>query len=333
MKSLKKSVTLLLMGCFCTLMGQNHAELATMKFNDALLFMNNGEMFRGRSLLVEAILMDVREGHYSYDLALSYYVEEDFRTAVGILENRISNENGAAVEFYLLLGSCHLLQGNTEGAATAYEAGLKRYPDSGVLFLEQGNLQRGIGHIAKALSSYEKGIEADPDFALNYFRAAQLCMGMEKYARAMVYAETFINLEPEDQRSATAARLLQEVYGRYLQGNGERYYGGKVSFEKLVAIDLGNSARKAQHLDLESLSRIRTAFIRGYYGQGHDTMAPEPLLDYQKKALDAGHMEAYNYWLLSPLDPEAFRAWKSGHAQEWASFEEWIGREQLARPR
>jgi len=339
MESLKKSLVLLLISSFCTVVAQTDAETAELKFNDALLFMGNGEMARGRSLLREAIAIDGTEGCYPYELALSYYVEEDFRAAARILEDRISRNGTAGVEFYLLLGNCRAMQGDTEGAAGAYDDGLKGYPQSGALFLEKGNLQRGGGHLARALTNYESGIEAEPRFAMNYFRAAQACLAMGKDARAMVYAETFINLEHGDPRSATAARLLQDIYGRYVEhGRGAKsgadngqYYGGKVSFERLVAIDMGGSARKAHRLGLGQLSEIRTRFVRDYYAKGHNTVHREPLFDYLKEVLDAGHMEAYNHWLLSPIDPQEFKLWKSHHPQEWAAFSDWIGLEGTVR--
>lgn len=316
-----------------TLMGQTSDEIALQKFKDALLFINNGEMARGRLFIKEAIDIDSKDMRFPYELAYSYYVEEDFSTTIRILENWIDKGSANHAQFYQLLGNCYALQGNCEEAFAAFAAGLAKFPDSGPLYLEKGNMERNRGHLAKALSNYEKGIEVEPQFSLNYFRAAEMCMAKGKHAKALVYAETYINLDTESSRAATASRILYEIYSKQLKNDADtnffgskgHYYGGKISFEQLCTVDLKEAIKKYNQLDLASLDAIRTTFIKKYFEKGHNVTHPEPFFDYQKKILDAGHIQAYNYWILAPNDIEAFNKWKSDHKQQWSDFVGWIG--------
>jgi hypothetical protein len=48
------------------------------------------------------------------------------------------------------------------------------------------------------------------------------------------------------------------------------------------------------------------------------------LFDYQKKVKEAGHMEAYNYWILMKGDEEGFIKWHDADKSKWDDFVDWF---------
>ena len=48
------------------------------------------------------------------------------------------------------------------------------------------------------------------------------------------------------------------------------------------------------------------------------------LLEFQKRIIDAGHWDAYNYFLFSPCYPEEFEKWFETHDKELEKFVNWF---------
>jgi hypothetical protein len=82
-------------------------------------------------------------------------------------------------------------------------------------------------------------------------------------------------------------------------------------------------------IDINSLDKVRTAFVEQYYKMGNDTIYPNALFSYQKKVLDAGHMEAYNHWILMKGDEDAFIQWRDGNKEKWEKFITWFSENKI----
>ena len=77
-------------------------------------------------------------------------------------------------------------------------------------------------------------------------------------------------------------------------------------------------------IQLATLNTIRTGFINNYFAEKYNEKYPVVLFNYQKKMIDLGLFEAYNYWLLMKGDEETFSKWYDQHQQEWKDFTGWF---------
>jgi GH15 family glucan-1,4-alpha-glucosidase len=82
-------------------------------------------------------------------------------------------------------------------------------------------------------------------------------------------------------------------------------------------------------ITLSTLDRIRTKFLEFYYKKEFDKSNPNVLFEYQNTIKDAGHLEAYNYWLLCMGDEESFKSWRAANQEKWKSFADWYNNHQL----
>jgi hypothetical protein len=48
------------------------------------------------------------------------------------------------------------------------------------------------------------------------------------------------------------------------------------------------------------------------------------LFNYQKKVKDAGHIEAYNHWILMKGNEDGFEKWHSENEEKWDNFVKWF---------
>lgn len=82
-------------------------------------------------------------------------------------------------------------------------------------------------------------------------------------------------------------------------------------------------------IDINSLDNIRTRFIELYFNGDNAKNYPDILFDYQQKVMNAGHMEAYNHWILMKGDENGFEKWHSENKEKWDGFTEWFSDNQM----
>lgn len=323
--------------------GQSDQDNALIKAKKAVVLLDEGKIDQGIKLLKEAQKLDPDRIDYPYEIAYAHCLREEYKEAIKILK-KLTDHKNVTDQVFQLLGNCYDMMGNSDKAFEAYDEGLKKFPNSGKLYLEKGNVYWGQKNYEKALPLYEKGIEVDPTFPSNYYRAALIYCNSKTEVWGMIYGEIFINLEPNSKRTADISKLLFDTYKSEIQFKNDSTIS--VSFCQLgnmsinafddpsnVKLPFGMmiyepimmmSTLHEKAIDLNSLDRIRTRFIESYYQGENDKKYPNVLFEYQYKMLKAGHLEAYNHWLLLKGDEEGFEKWKAANEDKWDKFVEWI---------
>lgn len=323
--------------------GQTDKDKALEKGRTAVDLMDNGKIDESIKLLEEAQKLDPDKFDYPYEMAYAYYMKQDYKGAIKILE-KIVDHKDVSERLFQLLGNSYDNLGKTNKAFEAYDAGLKKFPNSGMIYLEKGNVYWVKKEYGKALPFYEKGIEVDPKFPSNYYRATLIYCSTTEEVWGMIYGEIFMNLERNSKRTAEISKLLYDTYKSEIKLTSDTSFS--VSFSKNGTInisDLQNPANlklpfgigvyeptlmfsiiNEKSINLNSLDRIRTNFVETYFKNGNDKKYPNILFDYQNKVLKAGHLEAYNHWILMKGDEDAFEVWHSSNKEKWDSFVKWF---------
>ena len=320
------------------LLSQSKKDIAAQKGIEAVKLMDCGKVEESITLLKEAQKLDPANIVYPYEIAYAHCLEENYEEAINILKPIQENED-ASDTFFQMLGICYNSIGNNEGAIKTFEEGIKKFPDSGALYFELGNAYMAQDEKYTALSYFEKGIAADPKYPSNYYWAAKIYLDTEDEVWGMLYGELFMNLERNTHRTVEMSKLLYETYkseitivsdsavsvsfckyaGLDLKNNSESSFGSGI-YEPILMLSLPD----VKTLDLATLSTIRTNFLNIYYKNNIENIYPNVLLDYQKLLMNAGHLEAYNYWILMQGDPSEFLQWKSANESQWKSFTDWF---------
>lgn len=322
--------------------GQNNKEKAFAKAQEAVQLMDKGKVDESITLLEEAQKLDPERYIYPYELAYAYYLKQDYKKAVKILEKNKGHKNVEALLFQLL-GNSYDMLGKPEKAVETYDAGLQKFPNTGILYLEKGNLFWAKKEYAEALSFYEKGIEVEPAFASNYYRAARIYCNSSEEVWGMIYGEIFLNLERNTPRTAEISELLFETYKSEIKfvndttssvsfcqqmtmnisslGSGKQF---QLPFGMVYESALMFTVINEKGININSLNRIRTRFLETYFKNGSNATHPNLLFDYQEKVRQAGHLEAYNYWVLMKGDLEGFQIWQEANSEKWNSFVKWF---------
>lgn len=243
-----------------------------------------------------------------------------------------------------MLGNSYDNIKKTKKAIEVYERGLKKFPNSGNLYLELGVMHLDDKDMNIALSYFEKGIEVAPTFPSNYFWASKIFCKTTEEVWGMIYGEIFMNLERNSKRTAEISKLLYDTYKSEIKFTGENSFS--VSFSKNSTLnirDLANPGKmklpfgvgvyeptlmfsmlSIKSIDINSLDNMRSSFVDNYFLKGNDKIYPNVLFSYQKQVKDAGHIEAYNHWVLMKGDEDGFSNWMNSNKEKWDSFVKWF---------
>lgn len=320
--------------------GQTNKEKALSKRQEAIKLMDSGKLDESIKLLEEAQELDADRFDYPYELAYAHYSKEDYNGAIKILEKNIDHKD-VTERLFQLLGNSYDVLGKSDKAFEAYDVGLKKFPNSGIIYLEKGNVHWSKKEYGKALLFYEKGIEVDPKFPSNYYRATRIYCGSTEEVWGLIYGEIFMNLERNSKRTSEISKLLFDTYKSGVTINGD---SAKIDFCNVVmnADDIiGKDKIKfpfcmvfgqafilsiinIKAIDINSLDKIRTDFVENYFKMGHNKTHPNLLIDYQNKVFKAGHLESYNHWILMKGDEDGFDKWQAINKDKWDGFIKWF---------
>jgi tetratricopeptide (TPR) repeat protein len=317
-------------------------QQAIVKARKAEALIDSGKIDEAIPLLQECITADPASVDYPYELAYAYCTQKKDSIAYTVLEGLLDRPNTTDV-IYQLAGNCQDNMFHVSQAKEIFQAGLKKFPTSGRLNMECGQLEMEIKEYNRALVYYESGIEKDPKFAANYYWAAKLFCHSSEPVWGMIYGELFVLLEPGSKRSDEISKLLYDTYKSQIKFRPDTTF--TVSFSKQTSIAgdtvkgkkakppfgitvyepiLGIAVLKETAIDINSLDRIRKRFLENYFSSGTNKKYPNLLFDYQDEVLKAGQMEAYNHWLLMEGDKEGFKKWHAQNKAKWVSFGNWF---------
>ena len=303
--------------------------------NNAIYLIDKGELVEAENKIKQAISEGIDTLPLHYELAWIYYIMTDYDKAIETL-TPLCQRAEVTPDVYQLLGNAYDEKGQFNSAITQYDKGLKKFPNAGCLYLEKGNISYKNNRYEDAFFYYEKGIESDPEYASNYYRASLLFFASTEMVWGAMYGEIFMNLEQHSQeRYKEMSETLYNCYFDQIKFNNRK---AEVDFNNPVIVysnsgerpnlfpesfrsAMTKAAKGYRFLDLNTLVQIRKKFITEFYANFSDFN--NVLFDYHKKIIEAGHFEAYNYWLFAYGNNAQANKWVKENKGKWDSFLKW----------
>jgi tetratricopeptide (TPR) repeat protein len=226
----------------------------------------------------------------------------------------------AGVKTFQLVGLTYKAIADYKEARKLYDRALLKFPNSGVLYNEYGDLYSQMGKSSDAIKQWEKGIELDPAYGNNYYYAAKHYAGHKNPLWAMLYGEIFVNIESYSERTNEMKVILTELFKR-ISAPGFI----KVSKDNVFAVAVAANWAKQSPIALnsvtvESLTSLRTSFIKDWYII-NSSKFPYKLFEYQDQLAKEGLFDAYNQWLFgAAINEPAYNSWSSVNKSKMEAF-------------
>jgi tetratricopeptide (TPR) repeat protein len=283
-------------------------------------FMQQGDYTNAILVLNGALQKDPKNLDLLKDLSFDYYLQHDYTKGLDIARPLLDRPD-ADPQCYQIAGLFYKAMDQRPACEKLYKAGIKKWPKSGVLYNEYGEVLFAKQDYS-AIKQWEKGIETDPNYSSNYYNAAKYYFFTYDKVWGLIYGETFLNLESYSKRTAEIKQLVLEGYKKlFSDANMSKNQDNRSAFaEAWLNVMSKLSPAVAQGVTTESLTILRTEFIIKWF-QTYPANFPFRLFDYQRQLLNQGLFDAYNQWLFGAAENlPVFQTWINTHNEEYARF-------------
>lgn len=305
------------------------------KVYDAVKLIDQSEFDEAIAILEECEKVDSSDYTYPYEIAYALIGKKEYKNAISKLE-KIKNYQDIKSDYYQLLGNTYDYDNNPKKAIAIYDEGLKKFPNSGRLYLEKGVIFESDQDYNTAIELYEQGMKAEPMYSSNYYRAANIFLNSDNKLSGLIYGEIFLNLERTTKRSQEMSKKLYDTYKASINFKNSKsleisicksikLYPEKklkMPFCMLFEANLALAAIDQKEFSLNSFAEIRNKFLI-LYNDKLKKDYPNVLFDYFKKMEDNKVFDAYNFYIFQMGDKEAFTTWLSSHKEEYERFVGW----------
>lgn len=318
---------------------QSNEEKAINIKKQAIELMDNGKIEESLKLLNQAQELDPENINIPYEIAFAYQLAKDYDKSIEIAKKLLKHKD-VKYEIYQIIGNNYDMKGDREKAIKYYDKGLKKFPNSGPLYLEKGIVIASQEKWFEALDVWEAGIIADPTHASNYYYATQVLAQTEERIWAIYYGELFLNLESNTDRSLQISKILYDTYKVCLPIEKSKWslnfshkatnivLGSlkdlKFSFETVhnLAMEKGYKGIEPE-FTIKNLIKIRKQFLTKW-NEDYADRYPNLIFDYHNYLINANMFEPYNYWLLNNGSIEEFEIWKENSGERFNNFVAWF---------
>ncbi|OHX63995.1 tetratricopeptide repeat protein [Flammeovirga pacifica] len=338
---MKKQLLFIVLSFICqTIFAQTNKEKAQKLTLEAIDLMESGSVDRSINVLKECVKLDPESFIYTYEMAYAYTLKKEYKKAIKCL-NKSKKCKDANSQVYQMLGNSYSYLGKPYKALEKYQEGLTVFPNAGNLYLESGNIYYQSNIIDEAKRLYKIGIEKDPMYPSNYYRLAKLSLTSEYKLDGLIYGELFMNIERGSGRTGEMSKLLYDTYKSSISHKGDT---SVYSFNKTLELNSNNisdgeiklplqftyfnnlalaaAQLGQQEVDLEYMCELRKLLLENYMKNSINEY-PLILMSYQNKVAEAGHLEAYNYYILQQGKKEEMDSWFDANEEKYNQFVEW----------
>jgi tetratricopeptide (TPR) repeat protein len=286
--------------------------------------MKQGDFENATRVLNKALQQDPDNLDLLKDQAFISYLKRDFAGAIET-GKKITARQDADVQCFQILGLGYKAIAEFKESDKMYKEALKKFPNSGVLYSEYGDLLASNDNQSGAIKEWEKGIQTDPNHSGNYYYASKYYGQKGNIIWGLLYSEIFVNIESFTKRTEEVKSILFGGYKKLFSAP-EALDNAKQNgtpFEKAAATDLSKLANlMADSLTCETFTALRTRFILSWYSS-HSGEFPFRLFEHQRLMLQEGYFEAYNQWLIgASADTQKFQAWTQAHPTQVDAFQQ-----------
>jgi tetratricopeptide (TPR) repeat protein len=278
-------------------------------YNNAILVLN-------RALEADSDNLELKK-----DLSFAYYLQRDYPKAISTIRP-IVESRAADIQSFQILGMVYKAVGDKREAEKVYKAGVRRFPNSGAMHNEYGEILWAGGNFGEAAKEWQKGIRQEPNYPGNYYNAAKYFYLSVDKVWGLIYGEIFVNLESYSKRTPEIKTLLLEGYKKlFSESDLMHNQDQKNEFTKAFLNTLKKHSQVINSgITPDALTALRTRFLLTWY-EKDATRFPFRLFDYQRQLARAGIFDAYNQWIFGAANNlSAFQQWTATHMDEYNRF-------------
>jgi len=288
--------------------------------NKAKAFLRQGDYTNAIMLLNRAAQANPDGLEIQKDLAYAHYLKRDFEKGLEIAKPIVKRKD-ADVQSFQILGMMYKAIEERKDCEKMYKEGLRRFPNSGVLYNEYGEMLWTKQEFKDAVKLWERGILSEPSYPGNYYNAAKYYYLSADKVWGILYGEVFINLESYSERTKEVQTQLLDGYKKlFTDTDIMKNQQNRSDFATAVLDNMRkNSSAVSGGISIESINKLRRAFLTDWF-QKEAPRFPYRLFEYHQQLIKAGLFDAYNQWVFSGANAPQYKQWTASHTEEYNNF-------------
>jgi tetratricopeptide (TPR) repeat protein len=308
-------------------------EVAQM-YRHAISYMDNGNFKDAVTTFKQAILLAPDKMVLYRDMGRAQYLSGDYAEAEKSISSFLSmHEPAADAQCYQLLAASGAALGKYKDARKAIKEGLVRFPDSGILYRELGNIYHKEKKQDAALNAWIDGIEKAPAYSGNYYEAARVYLATDNVLWGLLYGEIYLCMERDTTGAQELKRLLFSGYKTMFDNIAKLPAAKDGNVFKSATVNGFEAAVMNTYVSLtpvvsdgittENLTMVRTRFLMDWF-LAYAKKYPFSLFSYEDEMVRTGHFDIDNEWLFGKAErAEQFEAWNKFHDGDLDRFMSW----------
>lgn len=297
-----------------------HAQTTRELQETAKVFMKQGDFQNALLVLNRAHHQEPDDPSVRKDLALVNYYLKDFNKAYDAISPVIDGNQSDDQSFQIAANIQRSLR-NLKEADKIYKKGLKKFPSSGALYNDYGELL-WLQKDYNAIAQWEKGIASDPAFPRNYYNAALFHYFTTDKTWSLIYGEIYLNMEPYGSSAPEVKEILLEGYKKLFTDTDllKNSKGTSPFNTAYLTVLNAQGSLTSQGINAEVLTMVRTRFILEWF-DNYNTQFPFRLFEYHQQLIREGMFNAYNQWIFGAAQNlQQYTRWISLHSEEAETF-------------
>jgi tetratricopeptide (TPR) repeat protein len=311
-----------------------NSELSRELFSKAKEYVGKKDFPNAILVYNQLAQLEPRNLIYRRELAYTYYLSGDYTRATQVITPLLKADDADEATF-LTATKIFTARKMLNNAFDAVDDGLKKFPNSGMLYADKGTLYTLRKRYDKAEDAWEKGVERDPNYHMNYYNLTKSYFVSKRPIWAIIYGETFVNLEKYSLRTGEVKKILFDSYKQLIsnaqlnkyesEAQIRRNNKSKSDFEKIASGIYANASNLVLGgVDIDNVTMMRTRFLLEWVNKVNGEY-PYALFSYLNSIAEQGHFPAYNQWLFGQANNEKqYTNWAKTHANELNLFEQFF---------
>ena len=255
--------------------------------------------------------------------AYLYYLKRDFQNALSLGQTLVQKPE-ADDQAYQVLGMVYKELAEYKEGEKLYKTALEKFPSSGSLYADYGDMLKLDNNAKDAISTWEKGIQQDVNNNSNYYYAAKYYAANNNLVWALLYGEIFVNIESYTPRTAEIKQLLYNGYKQLFTGGTlVKINADSKGFAKAYTDVLVKNAASFSGDTIVDIAGVRMHAVADWVNSGNSKKYPFRLFDLHRQLVDAKAFVAYNEWLFGDAaDAGKYNRWRTANAAEMQQWEQ-----------
>lgn len=304
---------------------------------------DKGEYDKAIESYKKALKIDPNSPLVNYEIALSYFSNEDYKKAVKYSDAVLDEGSEYIQQAYVTKGSALDMMGKTKESIKVFEKAIKETEPNYLLYFNLALNYYRADDLVNAEENTILAIEQNPSHASSHLMLAEINNKKGNTVQTLLASNFFLLLEPYTSRSENAYNILMsKVNGNVskdeekpntinimLSGNNDSQFGAAELMISMLEASKSLEKNKGKTEDELFIEKLQSFFniLGDLKKEENKDIWWNFYVDFFYDLSQSEHMETYCKYI-TQIGNENSQKWLSEHEDKLTAFDKWINKKE-----